>query len=195
MIPTHESPVTARAVAFVAERRAQAETIGAALAELSNDPEAFAAELGRGLASLSDPEYLAGQRRIAPGIGALHGVRWPLLAAVQRGFEVASKGTRPTPLLFLADRLFREPELESRWFAFGLLARTLGVQAERTWQPPRPAARESGDWITLASPAHPSRAGSPQHPHRSAGSGPKLRQRPPQLFAGFRRLGFAEILH
>ncbi|MEA2608683.1 MAG: hypothetical protein QOJ75_926 [Chloroflexota bacterium] len=168
MISTPESPTTARATAFVAERRASAETIGIALAESTNDPDAFAKELTRGLAKLADPDYLAGQRRIAPGIGALHGVRWPLLAAVQRGFKVASKGTRPTPLLFLADRLFREPELESRWFAFGLLERTLGIEPERTWQLLRRAAREAGDWITVDSLAHPYGTGIALEPYRWA---------------------------
>jgi 3-methyladenine DNA glycosylase AlkD len=168
MISPVDSPITARAVAFVSERRGTAETIGAALAELTNDPDAFAAELSRGLATLADPEYLAGQRRIAPGMGALHGVRWPLLAAVQRGFSAASRGTRPTPLLFLADRLFREPELESRWFAFGLLERTLAIEPERTWQLLRRAARETGDWITVDSLAHPYGAGIALEPYRWA---------------------------
>jgi Predicted DNA alkylation repair enzyme len=155
-------------VAFVAEHREPAEALGVSLAELVNDPEAFAAELRRGLTGLADPDYLDGQRRIAPGIGALHGVRWPLLAAVQRGFRVATKGVRPTPLLFLADRLFREPELESRWFAFGLLERTLGIEAERTWQMLRRAAREAGDWITVDSLAHPYGVGIAQEPYRWA---------------------------
>ncbi len=62
---------------------------------------------------------------------------------------------RPTPLLFIADRLFHEPELEARWFAFGLLERTLAGETERTWQLLRRAARESGDWITVDSLAHP----------------------------------------
>ena len=83
------SAATARAVAFVGERRAPAEALGLALSEWTNDPDAFAARLRGGLASLADPEYLDGQRRIAPGIGALFGVRWPLLAAVQRGFRQA----------------------------------------------------------------------------------------------------------
>ena len=109
----------------------------------------------KGLASLADPEYLAGQQRIAPGIGAIHGVRWPLLAAVQRGFRNASKGSPSTPLLFIADRLFHERELEARWFAFGLLERTLATETERTWQLMRRAAREAGDWITVDSLAHP----------------------------------------
>jgi hypothetical protein len=138
-----ERATTARAVAFVAEHREPAEALGVLRAELINDPEAFAADLRRGLTSLADPDHLVGQRRIAPGIGALHGVRWPLLAAVQGGFRVSTKGIRPTPLLFLVDRLFREPELESRWFAFGLLERTLAIEAERTWQLLRRAAREA----------------------------------------------------
>ena len=125
------------------------------LADYSNDPEGFATALTTGLASLADPEYLAGQQRIAPGIGAIHGVRWPLLAAVQRGFRNASKGSPSTPLLFIADRLFHERELEARWFAFGLLERTLATETERTWQLMRRAAREAGDWITVDSLAHP----------------------------------------
>ena len=162
------SATTARAVAFVAAHRARAEALGVSLAELVNDPDAFAAGVRRGLTGLADPEYLAGQRRIAPGIGALHGVRWPLLAAVQHGFGIATKGIRPTPLLFLADRLFGEPELESRWFAFGLLERTLSVEAERTWQLLRRASSEAADWITVDSLAHPYGRGIVQEPYRWA---------------------------
>lgn len=149
------SEVTARAVAFVAAHRDAAEELGTALADFSNDPEGFATTLTRGLLSLADPEYLAGQQRIAPGIAAIHGVRWPLLAAVQRGFRNASKDSPSTPLLFIADRLFHERELEARWFAFGLLERTLATETERTWQLMRRAAREAGDWITVDSLAHP----------------------------------------
>jgi 3-methyladenine DNA glycosylase AlkD len=149
------SEVTARAVAFVAAHRDAAEALGATLADYSNDPEGFATALTKGLTSLADPEYLAGQQRIAPGIAAIHGVRWPLLAAVQRGFRNASKGSPATPLLFIADRLFHERELEARWFAFGLLERTLATETERTWQLMRRAAREAGDWITVDSLAHP----------------------------------------
>jgi 3-methyladenine DNA glycosylase AlkD len=149
------SEVTARAVAFVAAHRDPAEALGASLAELTNDPDGFARALTYGLASLGDLEYREGQQRIAPGIGALHGVRWPLLAAVSRGFRNATRDDRPTQLLFIADRLFREPELEARWFAFGLLERTLDGETERTWQLLRRAARESSDWITVDSLAHP----------------------------------------
>ena len=153
--PAPASEATARAVAFVAAHRDEAEALGTSLAELSNDPDGFAAALTLGLRSLSDPEYVTGQQRVAPGIGPIHGVRWPLIAAVARGFRNATRHDRPTPLLFIADRLFRERELEARWFAFGLLERTLGAETERTWQLLRRAAREAGDWITVDSLAHP----------------------------------------
>ncbi len=162
------SEVTARAVAFVAAHRDPAEALGASLADLTNDPDAFAAALTRGLAALADAEYLAGQQRIAPGIGAVHGVRWPLLAAVSRGFRNATKDDRPTPLLFIADRLYAERELEARWFAFGLLERTLAGETERTWQLLRRASREAGDWITVDSLAHPYGKGILAEPYRWA---------------------------
>jgi 3-methyladenine DNA glycosylase AlkD len=162
------SSVTARAVAFVAERRGPAETLGEALSEWINDPDALANHLRDGLTRLADPDYLDRQRRIAPGIGSLFGVRWPLLAAVQRGFRRGTRGVRATPLLFLADRLFHDPELETRWFAFGLLERTLETEAERTWQLMRRAAREAGDWITVDSLAHPYGTGIAREPYRWA---------------------------
>jgi 3-methyladenine DNA glycosylase AlkD len=142
--------------------------LGRSLAELANDPDAFVATLRAGLTALSDPEYLDGQRRVAPGIGKLHGVRWPLLAAVERGFRHATVGVPATPLLFIADRLFREPELEHRWFAFGLLERTLADETERTWQLLRRAAREAGDWITVDSLAHPYGTGVAREAYRWA---------------------------
>jgi 3-methyladenine DNA glycosylase AlkD len=162
------SEVTERAVAFVAAHRDAAEALGASLAELTNDPDAFAKALTRGLAGLADPDYLVGQQRVAPGIGDVHGVRWPLIAAVERGFREATRNDRPSTLLFVADRLFRERELEARWFAFGLLERTLPVDTERTWQLLRRAAREAGDWITVDSLAHPYGKGIAAEPYRWA---------------------------
>lgn len=166
MTPTSE--VTARAGAFVDAHRAEAEALGASLAEQSQDPEALAIELRRGLIVLADPEYREGQQRIAPGIGAVLGVRWPLMAAVSLGFRNATSGDRATPLLFVADRLFHEPELEPHWFAFGLLERTLRTETERTWQLLRRAAREAGDWITVDSLAHPYGKGIAAEPYRWA---------------------------
>ncbi|MGZ8437607.1 MAG: DNA alkylation repair protein [Candidatus Limnocylindrales bacterium] len=162
------SATTARAVAFVADHRAPAEALGVGLSEWSNDPDALAIRLRDALSGLADPAYIDGQRRIAPGIGALFGVRWPLLAAVQRGFRRGTKGVRPTPLLFVADRLFREPELEIRWFLFDILSRALDGEAERTWQLLRRAARDAGDWITVDSLAYPYRLGIRLEPYRWA---------------------------
>jgi 3-methyladenine DNA glycosylase AlkD len=166
--PMTRSETTARAVAFVAARRNPAEALGDSLAEFTNDPDGFATALTGGLAGLADPDYLAGQQSIAPGIGPIHGVRWPLLGAVQRGFRHATQGVRSTPLLFIADRLFHERELEARWFAFGLLERTLVDETERTWQLLRRGAREAADWITVDSLAHPYGKGIAAEPYRWA---------------------------
>ena len=81
------SPTTQRATAFVAERRPAAEALGRELAELVGDPDAFAVALREGLGSLADAAYIEGQRRVAPGIGAALGVRWPLIEAIKRGFR------------------------------------------------------------------------------------------------------------
>jgi 3-methyladenine DNA glycosylase AlkD len=162
------SPVTARAVAFVAEHKPAAEDLGTSLAEHVNDPDAFTAALDAGLRDLADPEYLEGQHRVAPGLGTVYGVRWPLLAAVIRGFKAATRRDRPTPLLFLADRLFHEDHLDMRWFAFALLERTLAADPERTWQLLRRGAREAADWITVDDLAHPYGSGIAAEPYRWA---------------------------
>ena len=167
-MPATMSPITARAVVLVADRRPDAEALGRALAEEIGDPERFADVLRDGLAALADPEYLAGAQRIAPGIGDLHGVRWPLIDAVKRGFRNATKRERTSSWLFIADRLLREPKLEARWFAFGLLERLIVDDTERAWQLIRRAARDAGDWITVDSLAHPIGRGILNEPYRWA---------------------------
>lgn len=166
--PRPTSAATARAVAFVADRKEAAEALGTSLADDLHDPDALAGALRKGLADLADPEYVAGQQFVAPGLGTTHGVRWPLLAAVIRGFRQATRRDRPTPLLFVADRLFREEHLEARWFAFALLERTLAAEPERTWQLLRRAAREAADWITVDDLAHPYGTGIAAEPYRWA---------------------------
>ena len=162
------SPTTERATAFVAKRRPVAEALGRELAEHVNDPDAFAAALRDGLQGLSDPDYLEGQRRVAPGIGAVLGVRWPLIEAVKRGFRESTRRERTGSWLFIADRLLRESELEPRWFAFGLLERLVADDPERAWQLLRRAAREADDWITVDSLAHPVGKGILAEPYRWA---------------------------
>ncbi len=165
---TSESPITARAVAFVAARKPEAERLGASLAEDASDPDAFTRRLAAGFASLADPDYLDGEHRIAPGLGRTYGVRWPLTAAVDRGFRRATRGERPAGYLELADRLFAERELEMRWFAFGLLDRLLPADPERAWQLLRRAARVAADWITVDALAHPYGRGILLEPYRWA---------------------------
>ncbi len=153
--PARRSAATERAVAFVADRKPAAETLGRGLAGQVGDPEEFARALAAGLAGLADPEYREGSRRVAPGLGPIHGVRWPLLAAVERGFRAATRREGTAGLLEIAARLFAERELEPRWFAFGLLDRVVRDDPERAWQLLRRAGREADDWITVDSLAHP----------------------------------------
>ncbi|MEO8228195.1 MAG: DNA alkylation repair protein [Chloroflexota bacterium] len=162
------SETTTRVVALVAERKPRAEALGQGLADLVTDPDAFAAALSEGFAELADPEYLDGQRRVAPGIGRLFGVRWPLVAAVERGLRAATHRSSTAGVLEVAARLFAVPELEARWFAFALLDRLLVDDPERTWQLLRRASREAGDWITVDSLAHPAGRGIILEPYRWA---------------------------
>ncbi len=162
------SPTTVRAVALVAARRPDANALGQHLADQIADPEAFASDLRTGLEGLSDADYREGQRRIAPGIGPIHGVRSPLLAAVTAGFRRASRREPAAALLFVADRLLREPCLEARWFAFGLLERTVPHDPERTWQLLRRAARGASDWITVDTLADAYVTGIAGEPYRWA---------------------------
>jgi 3-methyladenine DNA glycosylase AlkD len=145
-----------------------AQELGADLADHLQDPGRLASMLRAGLGELADPTYRAGQRRVAPGIGPTLGVRSPLLAAVGRSFRVATRQDSPATLLLVADRLLREPELEVRWFAFGILERTLRTEAERTWQLLRRAGHEAGDWITVDSLARPFGHGILAEPYRWA---------------------------
>lgn len=152
----------------VAARLPTAAALGTELGELVQDPTAVAARLRNGLAALADPEYLEGQRLVAPGIGLTHGVRSPLLSATVRSFATATRLDSPSTLLSVADRLLREPELEARWFAIRMLDRTVRTDPERTWQLIRRAGREAADWITVDTLAHPAARGIATEPYRWA---------------------------
>lgn len=146
---------TSRAGAFVAERRETAEDLGRRVGALVGDPDAAVETLRVGLEKLADPDYRTGQARVAPGLGTTLGVRGPLISAAARGFRRETRRDRPSTLLYVVDRLFREEALELRWFAFGILERTLEQDPERTWQLLRRAARDARDWITVDTLAHP----------------------------------------
>ena len=168
MTPVAASPITERAVAFVAEHKPRAEQLGRGLADTMADPDEFARVLASGFATLADQVYHEGQRTVVPGLGPTHGVRWPLIQAVIRGFREATRHERTSSWLYLADRLFREPELEARWFAFGLLDRLVIDDPERSWQLLRRAAREAADWATVDALAHPVGRGILLEPYRWA---------------------------
>jgi 3-methyladenine DNA glycosylase AlkD len=157
---------TEHAEAFVAAHRAAARGLGTAVAQLVQDPDAFATALRAGLHDLHDPAYLAGQQHVAPGIGTTHGVRTPLLDEVSSALARATREDRATTLLFVADRLLREEHREARWIAFDLLERTLQGEPERTWQLLRRAARTADDWITIDTLAHAYAAGVALEPYR-----------------------------
>jgi 3-methyladenine DNA glycosylase AlkD len=157
-----------QAAALVAAREQRATELGAGLADVLSDPTAFAERLAAAFDELADPDYRAGQEFVAPGIGPTHGVRTPLQVALRKGFERASKHASPSELLFVLDRLLREPEREARWFAITSLQRTLPTEPERTWQLLRRAAADADDWITVDTLAHPYGKGILAEPYRWA---------------------------
>lgn len=162
------STTTERANAFVAVHMAGAVALGRAAGDLAQDPAGLTAAVRDGLPRLADPEYLEGQRRVAPGIGKLYGVRNPLLAGVTRGLRSATRRDRSAVLLQIADHLLREPVLECRWLAFDLLTRSIPTDPERTWQLVRSTARVADDWITVDTLAHVAAAGVLAEPFRWA---------------------------
>jgi 3-methyladenine DNA glycosylase AlkD len=162
------SAVTARAVAFVAERKPVAEALGRALADRAHEPAAFVQATDRALDDLADPEYLAGSHGVVPGLGPTKGVRWPLLLAILRGFNSGTRKAHSSTLLDLAGPLLREPNPELHWIAFGLLDRTVRAEPERTWQLLREAAAQAGDWATVDALAHPVGRGILAEPYRWA---------------------------
>ena len=145
------SEVTARAQAFVAERLPQANGLGQALGELIDAPEEFVAVARDGLIGLADEAYRSEQGRVAPGSGAVFGVRNPLLAAVTRQLHVALREGSDASALWLAERLVIEPEREFTLLAHACLRRSLPDDPERTWQLMRRLAHAAHEWISVDS--------------------------------------------
>ena len=148
------SSATELARAFVADHRDAAAALGRDAGDLVGDPAALATHLREGLARLADPAYLAGQDRVAPGIGPILGVRQPLLHATARGLRAALRHDRSSTVLDVAGHLLREELLEPHWIAFSLLERTIREDPERSWQLVRAAARRADNWISVDSLAH-----------------------------------------
>ena len=145
------SEATARARALVAERTPAARGLGTALADLIDEPEPFVAVLRDGFARLADAQYAAEQERVAPGTGAVFGVRWPLVDAVAGALRPALAAGSAASALWLAQRLATDEEREVRLFSHVCLRRSLPDDPERSWQLMRRLARAAGDWISVDS--------------------------------------------
>lgn len=148
-------PSAAHATTTIAARKPRARLLGAHLAGLVSDPDAFAAGLAAAFADLADPAYRASQAFFAPGIGATHGVRNPLQLELRHAFERASRGSSGSELLVVADHLLHAPEREAHWFAIATLERIISKDPERTWQLLRRAASDASDWVTVDTLARP----------------------------------------
>jgi 3-methyladenine DNA glycosylase AlkD len=149
------SPITAASNRFVADHLEIAAAIGNGLVDLVGDPDAFVAAVHAGFARLADPTVVAGERMIAPGIGEVIGVRLPLMEAAHKAFRRATRKTSTALILDVADRLMRDDLTEARWFGMWNLERLLATDPERTWQVMRRGARESTEWISIDTLAHP----------------------------------------
>jgi 3-methyladenine DNA glycosylase AlkD len=162
------SAATAASNEFVAAHLAAAGALGASLADLVADPNAFVAALKSGFAEIADPTYVEGQRLVAPSLGPVLGVRLPLMEAVHKAFKRGTGEASSSLLLDIADRLLREELREARWFGMWNLGRLLPSDPERTWQLLRRAAGEADDWISVDTLAHPYAEGILRDPRRWA---------------------------
>jgi 3-methyladenine DNA glycosylase AlkD len=162
------SPTTLAARAFVAEKLPAARDVGRHLAEELDDPVAFVAAARTGLAALADPEYVIGQRLVAPGIGPTLGVRTPLLEAACAALHREVHGIHAARLLVVADALARDEIRELRWMAIHVLGWILPEDPERGWQVLRRVAREADDWITVDTLASVVAGGVVREPYRWA---------------------------
>ncbi len=143
------SATTRASHAFVATHIDAGRALGHRLADEVDDPGSFVAATRDGLAMLADPECLAGQRLVAPGIGPLLGVRMPLLESVYRALVHDLRGVRAARLLPVAEALAREPHRELRWLSCWLLGRIMPDEPEGAWQVLRRLAAEADDWISV----------------------------------------------
>jgi 3-methyladenine DNA glycosylase AlkD len=146
-----ESPVTARGRRFVADHLPRAVRLGQELGGQIGDPEGFVTALEEGLRDLADPEYREGFARVAPGVGAVLGVRAPLVAAIGRGLRGPLREAPSAYSIYLAERLIRSGYQEVRVFAHLPIERSLPDDPERGWQLIRRLARRATDWASVDS--------------------------------------------
>jgi hypothetical protein len=136
---------------FVATHRAEAATLGDALAGLIEQPEAFVAALVEGLPDLVDPAYAATIPVLCPGVTGDFAVRAPLLEVVHRPLRRALRDAPSSTALWLAQRLVAADHRDLRLFALPCLRRSLAEDPEQTWQLMRRLAGRAGDWVEVDS--------------------------------------------
>lgn len=149
---TSESTRPDRAQAL--ERLARAAALGEELASLLDDPEAFVAIVGAGLASLADERYARMPFHRSAASGPVLGVPPSLQAAVRRPLERALGEASGSSALWLSQRLVGEEVREVRLLSLPGLARSLPDDPERTWQVLRRLGRAARDWVEVDSQAH-----------------------------------------
>jgi hypothetical protein len=154
--------------AFVAAHRPGAAALGANLAGLIEQPEAFVAALEEGLRGLVDPAYAAMIPVICPGVTADYAVRAPLLEVVHRPIRRALHEAPSYTALWLAQRLIATDHRDLRLFALPALRRSLAEDPEQTWQLMRRLAGRAGDWVDVDSLADPWAHGILAEPFRWA---------------------------
>jgi hypothetical protein len=159
---------TLRSQAFTAAHLDAARALGRAAGDRAADPADVVTTLRRGLPALADPEHLALQRRVAPGIGEIMGIRNALLGAVSRGLRSSTRHDRSSTLLDIAEHLGHEGPLELHWLAFDLVERAIATEPERAWQLIRRESRSTADWITVDSLARVAGRGILGEPYRWA---------------------------
>lgn len=143
------SEASTEANAFVSTHRGQAEALGAVLAELTEEPEAFVTALREGMAALVDPAYTAVSERVSPGVPAELAVRGPLVEAVQRPLKSSLREGSSISALRLAQRLIACEQRDLRLFALPCLRRALSEDPEQAWQLMRQMGRRAGDWVEV----------------------------------------------
>jgi 3-methyladenine DNA glycosylase AlkD len=162
------SDVSRRAAEFVEARRDHARSLGARLADLTEDPDSFTRLLTEGLEGLADHGYGAEQERVAPGSGPTIGVRVPLMRSVISTLRQPFAEASSSSVLWLAQRLAASPYREVRLFALPALERALPDDPERAWQLLRRMAHAANDWISVDSLAGVYAVGILQEPFRWA---------------------------
>ena len=145
------SEASSKAAAFVSAHLEEAAALGAELAVLVDEPDAYLKRLTEGLVALSDPDYLAAVTRACPETPARYALRGPLTAAMSKPVKAALREGSSMPALMLAQRLAEADHRDLRLHALEPLRRALPEDPELAWQVMRRLGRAAADWIATDS--------------------------------------------